>query len=1105
MKSPFTFETEPLPTAPLGKIGELEGEFESDRFLGWLGNLFGQRQIVDRTAFTPKENRKGNRDIKKVYALVLHQMAFSRGNDQTRYDTVNAHFAILPDGTILQLHPLTAYLWASDGLNPGSVAVEFAGNFPNTKGKCWEAKTYGCHKVTPEQIEAGRYLVKYLIDTIGLTHILAHRQSRDTRENDPGPDIWYHVGQWAIEQYGLKDGGPTFKVGSGKPIPDEWRNWGRVSREAGFSLESLDELEGEDWFGEVDPEFSSGSRTSYFSSGIERALVRSAIRGGTTDENQLTDLIFFRRHPERNGCPISRSEPNAQQLGREWLDIRDRLVRPGLAGTAPAPTPAPGPAPSPTDLLPVAGMEKTTTAFQKKVIRIAQGLGTDPNYLMAIMSFESGFDPAARNPYSGATGLIQFMPKTAKVLGTTTDALAGMSAEQQLDYVAAYFAPYTGRLKTLEDAYMAVLWPDAIGKGPDFVLFASPTTAYTQNKALDINKDGRVTVAEAASFVRKRFRSTGSDLEATFKRYREFDEELSGSEPGNLESELLDEEARRIGRPVIRRAGSSGRPCPPPRAPVRGPRTPRPPRRPPRVIHPPWPVPVATFGEPPEPGTEYVRWVQHSLSLILGLPLPLNGVMNPETREAIRDFQTRMGLLADGIVGPETQQALVDERHRLAAGGALSEPEALFPQAEEFASDEQPDPEFGDQELEFSLSSFPSAVQEALRNGREVVASKLAIAYGHRDENQLTDLVFFARHPERSGRLIVKDEPDFKSLSREWQDIRDQLIRPMLSSPTLTTPLAALSASEETEYASLPLAARAQFDQLRVTIQTYRGVARAEGDRGSRVLLERGIFRTITNLLPDLIRLTQINRLPSGWDLNAAQPLLVGNVLYNMAFPETINQGGTDRLGGTPDPTCFSASTQILLARRFPATYVRYVKELATTDRCTFAAGDSIGPLTFVSTSLYKSLDSVLLQTAFDRYFKTKARSGSYQPGDELKVHRQVFGPSRPPRQPTSDTMLARMAAFFKAFVVKGGNTPPFEIVNLCTGDPDVQCGNHTVVLTRVTTGRVFFYNPWANEEERNTMFGKAQVSVSGNGERPAESSMSLTDFVSQITTVFHN
>jgi hypothetical protein len=233
----------------------------------------------------------------------------------------------------------------------------------------------------------------------------------------------------------------------------------------------------------------------------------------------------------------------------------------------------------------------------------------------------------------------------------------------------------------------------------------------------------------------------------------------------------------------------------------------------------------------------------------------------------------------------------------------------------------------------------------------------------------------------------------------------------------------------------------------------------------------------------------------------------VGNTLYNLAFPETINQGGSDRLGGKPDPTCFSASTQILLARRYPATYVRYTVELASTSKITFAGGATHGPLTFVSTSLYKSLESVLLQTAFDTYFSSVFSGGSYTPGDELKVHRQVFGASRPPKKVTWWPASSRSAAFFKAFVLFGGNTRPWELINLCTGNPSTptSCGNHSVVLTRVTNGRVYFYNPWANEEERNRMFGSGKVTVRGNGERPAESSMTMADFATQLTAVFHN
>jgi hypothetical protein len=150
---------------------------------------------------------------------------------------------------------------------------------------------------------------------------------------------------------------------------------------------------------------------------------------------------------------------------------------------------------------------KTVSApFKAKVIDISAGLGCDPSHLMAAMAFETGerFMPDVRNPVSGATGLIQFMPRTAIGLGTTTDALARMTAVGQLDVVRQYLSPYKGKMNTVSDVYMTILWPKAVGKPEAFVLFAAPSAAYRQNAALDVNKDNEVTKGEAASKVQKK-------------------------------------------------------------------------------------------------------------------------------------------------------------------------------------------------------------------------------------------------------------------------------------------------------------------------------------------------------------------------------------------------------------------------------------------------------------------------------------------------------------------------------------------------------------------------------------------------------------------------
>ena len=181
----------------------------------------------------------------EVDTLVLHQMAccFKVKDPLTRFLRMAPHFAILPDGRILQLHPLMAYTPASNGFNRSSVAVEFAGNFPDTKGRYWHGPQNGRNKVTQAQIEAGRYLIKHLIQTMGLKKVVAHRQSSGTRDNDPGPDVWYHVGQWAIDNLGLTDGGPGFKIGTGKAIPDVWRKWGQTNPQPQFELS--ESVEGE--------------------------------------------------------------------------------------------------------------------------------------------------------------------------------------------------------------------------------------------------------------------------------------------------------------------------------------------------------------------------------------------------------------------------------------------------------------------------------------------------------------------------------------------------------------------------------------------------------------------------------------------------------------------------------------------------------------------------------------------------------------------------------------------------------------------------------------------------------------------------------------------
>lgn len=151
----------------------------------------------------------------------------------------------------------------------------------------------------------------------------------------------------------------------------------------------------------------------------------------------------------------------------------------------------------------IAWGKKVSRPFKSKVISISKDLGCDPSHLMSAMAFESAetFSPKIQHPVTKATGLIQFMPKTARGLGTTVDDLAGMSDIDQLDYVKLYLDRFANRMTTVSDVYMTILYPKAVGKAEAFVLFEFPENAFVVNSKLDVNKDKQITKGEAASKV----------------------------------------------------------------------------------------------------------------------------------------------------------------------------------------------------------------------------------------------------------------------------------------------------------------------------------------------------------------------------------------------------------------------------------------------------------------------------------------------------------------------------------------------------------------------------------------------------------------------------
>ena len=136
----------------------------------------------------------------------------------------------------------------------------------------------------------------------------------------------------------------------------------------------------------------------------------------------------------------------------------------------------------------------------KQIDEISKRLKMNPNDLKGLIYSESGGNPQAVNKHGGATGLIQFMPKTALALGTTTEALRGMTAEQQLPYVEKYLK-MSKRNAGFDDnhqlsggeLYALVFMP---AKAKQEILCSSGTKAYALNRGLDKNRDGRITITE---------------------------------------------------------------------------------------------------------------------------------------------------------------------------------------------------------------------------------------------------------------------------------------------------------------------------------------------------------------------------------------------------------------------------------------------------------------------------------------------------------------------------------------------------------------------------------------------------------------------------------
>lgn len=125
---------------------------------------------------------------------------------------------------------------------------------------------------------------------------------------------------------------------------------------------------------------------------------------------------------------------------------------------------------------------------QNALVYVSNKLSVPATWLYSLIDFESRWNPAARNPVSGARGLIQFMHQTARDLGyASADEIVSKypdSESQLLGPVLDYFLKLPGKTPpypTKQSLYMAVFFPAFRNVSPDTAL---PSYVTKQNPGI---------------------------------------------------------------------------------------------------------------------------------------------------------------------------------------------------------------------------------------------------------------------------------------------------------------------------------------------------------------------------------------------------------------------------------------------------------------------------------------------------------------------------------------------------------------------------------------------------------------------------------------------
>ena len=181
-----------------------------------------------RNDHEPPKLYKCKRNPVIIDAIVLHQTGCAMPVDPSKWARLNAHIGVTSTGAVVYCNDILDWIWHAQGLSRRSIGVEIAGNYPGIEGKPGTLWTGGgsAAVLTAEMI-AGAMIAAQLISDqcnengIEIKKIFAHRQSKNTRANDPGEAIWKKIGKpW--QQFFDVEPTDSYFCGSGMRIPPQW-------------------------------------------------------------------------------------------------------------------------------------------------------------------------------------------------------------------------------------------------------------------------------------------------------------------------------------------------------------------------------------------------------------------------------------------------------------------------------------------------------------------------------------------------------------------------------------------------------------------------------------------------------------------------------------------------------------------------------------------------------------------------------------------------------------------------------------------------------------------------------------------------------------------